>query len=102
MLALILAAGLSTPPAVERGQVTFRPTAQESDVPERFRLPAATFAFETERRLVTSTYSVSAVRFPSPVVSPDPENNTVHAEYFRPTAVKHGARRVPAVVVLHI
>ena len=35
---------------------------------------------------------------PSPVASPDPENNTVHAEYFRPEA----AGRRPAVVVLHI
>ena len=101
MLALVLAAGLTTPPVVERGDAKFRPTAQEPDVPERFRLPAATFAFEMERRLVTPSYTVSAVRFPSPVVSPDPENNTVHAEYFRPNGARPGVR-IPAVVVLHI
>jgi cephalosporin-C deacetylase-like acetyl esterase len=36
--------------------------------------------------------------FPSPVVTPHPENNTVHCEYFRPvTPGKH-----PAVIALHI
>ena len=44
------------------------------------------------------SYTVAAVRFPSPIVTPDPENNTVHAEYFRPV----GPGRRPAVVVLHI
>jgi dienelactone hydrolase len=86
--------------AVARGEATFRPTAQEGQVPELFRLPAASFAFETEPRLETPGYTVLALRFPSPIVTPDPENNTVHAEYFRP---KGGdARRRPAVVVLHI
>jgi dienelactone hydrolase len=83
-----------------RGEAVFRPTPDEARVPERFRLSEAVFPFETEPRLETTGYSVLAVRFPSPVVTPDPENNTVHAEYFRP----HGpeGRRRPAVVVLHI
>ena len=38
------------------------------------------------------------LRFPSPIVTPDEANNTVHGEYFRP---KGGGKR-PAVVVLHI
>ncbi|MFO0961241.1 MAG: alpha/beta hydrolase, partial [Isosphaeraceae bacterium] len=43
---------------------------------------------------------VLTVRFPSPVESPDPENNIVHAELFEPTnpTPKGGA----GVVVLHI
>ncbi|MDB5351580.1 MAG: dienelactone hydrolase-like enzyme [Planctomycetota bacterium] len=83
---------------IERGEVTFRPTEAEAKVPERFRLSEAKFGFEIEERRTTPRYSVSAIRFPSPVVTPDPENNTVHAEYFRPT----GEGKRAAVVVLHI
>ena len=87
--------------AVERGEADFRPTAAEPEVPEVFRMGAAVFPFEMEERLETPGYSVFAVRFPSPVVTPDVENNTVHAEYFRPNGSKTDRRR-PAVVVLHI
>src|SRR5436305_3470309 len=51
-----------------------------------------------ERIRSEDAYTVSAVRCASPITSPGPENNTVHAEYFRPAV---GGRR-PAVVVLHI
>src|SRR3954469_7114893 len=86
--------------AIERGEVAFRPTASEADVPERFRLPPAIFGYELEPLRTERSYTVSAVRFPSPVVSPDPVNNTVHAEYFRPKGME--PRRRPAVIVLHI
>src|ERR1700712_4034569 len=46
----------------------------------------------------TPNYRVSRLRFPSPIVTPAEANNTVHGEYFRPTA----AGKRPAVVVLHI
>ena len=36
--------------------------------------------------------------FPSPVVTPHANNNTVHCEYFRPLA----AGKHPGVIVLHI
>ena len=97
MHGLILVALLASG-AIERGEVAFRPTAAEAAVPERFRLEAADFGFEMEPLRTTERYTVAAVRFPSPVVTPDPENNTVHAEYFRPV----GPGRRPAVVVLHI
>jgi dienelactone hydrolase len=80
------------------GEARFVPTDAEARVPERFRLEASTFAYETEELRRAGGYTVHAVRFPSPVVTPDPENNTVHAEYFRPD----GPGRRPAVVVLHI
>ncbi len=92
ILALILVAG------VERGEITFRPHKDEANVPSLFRLTEATFPFEIEERRSTPKYTVAALRFPSPVVTPDPENNTVHAEYFRPTS---GGKH-PAVIVLHI
>jgi dienelactone hydrolase len=83
---------------VEKGEVTFRPTPAESTVPELFRLPSATFGFELEPVRDTPNYSVAKLQFPSPIVTPDPPNNTVHCEYFRPK----GPGKRPAVVVLHI
>jgi dienelactone hydrolase len=94
-LVALLICGAAPP---ERGEISFQPTAIEAAVPERFRLAAAVFDFELESLRMTPNYTVAAVRFPSPIVTIDPENNTVHAEYFRPNA--QGRR--PAVVVLHI
>jgi hypothetical protein len=65
---------------VERGEASFQPTAAEADVPERFRLAPAVFAYELEPLRTDGSTTVAAVRFPSPLVSPDPVNNTVHAE----------------------
>jgi len=98
MLGLIVCAALAGLPAEEVGRVDFKPGAEESNVPERFRLAPASFDFRMTPRLDTPAYSVWSVQFPSPIVTPDVENNTVHAEYFRP---KTPGRR-PAVVVLHI
>lgn len=95
MLATLLATTIAALPPIERGVATFVPTAAEPDVPELFRLGPATFAWEREP---IRPPDVDAVRFASPVVTPDVENNTVHAEYFKPKA----AGRRPAVVVLHI
>jgi dienelactone hydrolase len=83
----------------ETGQVVFRPTPRESSVPELFRLEKGPFRFELEPVLAAPRYRVGRLRFPSPIVTPDPENNVVHAEYFEP--VGFPGRR-PAVVVLHI
>lgn len=91
---------IATDPTV-RGEAAFVPTPAEAEVPERFRLPAATFTFEMSPRRTTPRYRVWAVRFPSPIETPDVENNTVHAEYFEPLA-DPGPRGRPAVVVLHI
>src|SRR5258707_15185683 len=94
-LPLILFALLPVP---EPGEVPFTPTAAEADVPAAFRMPESTFAFERQELRTTPGFTVSAIRFPSPVVTADVDNNTVHAEYFRPT--RPGKR--PAVIVLHI
>jgi dienelactone hydrolase len=85
--------------AVERGEVAFRPGPEESSVPERFRLEPAVFSYELIPVLSTPTYRVSRLSFPSPVTTPDPVNNVVHAEYFAPVGP---GRRRPAVIVLHI
>jgi dienelactone hydrolase len=96
LLLLSLAAGAGE---VERGQVTFRPGPGEASVPQRFRLEPAVFAYELTPVFVAPHYTVARLRFASPVDSPDPENNVVHAEYFAP--VEAGPKR-PAVIVLHI
>ena len=83
---------------IERGEVAFRATTDEASIPAQFRLDSATFRFELEPLRETAAYKVSALRFPSPIETPDLENNTVHAEYFQP---KVSGKR-PAVIVLHI
>jgi dienelactone hydrolase len=98
-IALLIMSLMVLPGAVERGEVSFRPGPEESSVPERFRLESANFRYELEPVLSTPNYTVSRLRFPSPITTPDPENNVVHAEYFAPTGV--GPKR-PAVIVLHI
>jgi dienelactone hydrolase len=74
-------------------------------VPERFRLEPAVFAYELEPLRDDDRYRVQALRFPSPIVSPDAVNNTVHAEYFVPRVPGSDPQnrpRRPAVIVLHI
>lgn len=103
MLSLWIAGVLAAAGGVESGLASFRISAAEAQVPEQFRLGPATYRYETEVRLTTANYDVAAVRFPSPVETPDPENNTVHAEYFRPKPRQGQAiRKGPGVVVLHI
>jgi dienelactone hydrolase len=98
LLSLAILFGTATPIVV--GRAEFRATAQEAQVPDLFRLPDAVFPYETESRGDAPGPTVLALRFPSPIVTPDPANNTVHAEYFPPAS--RGARKCPGVVVLHI
>lgn len=86
------------PPPGEVGRVTFRPTAAEVGVPGIYRMEAATFGYSLGEIRSVPGYAVSSLTFPSPVETAVVENNTVHAEYFRPA--RPGRR--PAVVVLHI
>ena len=71
-----------------------------SSIPERYRLEAHRFDYilEAQRDLPISGVEIFSLRFPSPVTSPFAENNTVHAEYYRPN--KPGP--FPCVVVLDI
>ncbi len=87
-------------PAPRTGEVHFTPVPDEEHVvPEPFQLAAQTFSFEqTAQPQWSGDVAVSTVTFPSPVHTPEPNNNTVHCEYFRPA--KPG--KYPACVVLHI
>lgn len=81
-------------------EIQFHPTPAEPRVPAIFQLPRSTFLVASAEIRRTPSHTVYAVRFPSPVVTPDESNNTVHAELFRPVAAS--TTRRPAVVVLHI
>ena len=72
----------------------------QKDIPERYRLAAHTFEWEmrVKKELPASKVVVYDVRFPSPVESKTPENNTVYAEYYRP----QGEGKFPCVIVLDI
>ena len=96
LLAALSAAAADAPLS---GTIDFTPGESEATVPERFRLEAARFAWQAVPVGADSkTVEVFDVTFPSPVVTPHKNNNTVHAEYYRPK--REGKR--PAVLVLHI
>ena len=95
---LLLFSSVAAAP-VERGEVAFNPSPREASVPAPFRLEPARFAYELTPIVSTPRYNVSKLTFPSPVESPDPVNNVVHAEFFEPVGFP-GKR--PAAVVLHI
>ena len=100
MIALpFCAAVLADERVVDRGTVHFVPTAAESEIAARFQLKEHTFEWQAVRmRTVTDHLEVWDVTFPSPIVTPQAANNTVHCEYFQPRCP--GKR--PAVIVLHI
>jgi dienelactone hydrolase len=81
------------------GTATFKPVTDEQALPAAFRLAPHTFEFQVEPQATRSAVmTVSKITFPSPVVTPQENNNTVHCEYFSPT--KPGKK--PGVIVLHI
>lgn len=88
------------PAAVEQGRVDFRPLENSGTTPERYRLAAHSFTYELKltRRLPACGVTIGHLCFPSPVTSATPENNTVHAEYYRP----EGAGPFPGVIILDI
>jgi dienelactone hydrolase len=99
VLGLPAAAGPGEAP-IEKGTVHFRPIGDQHEVPEGYRLDEHTFPYEMSRKYVLpiSGIEVFRVRFPSPVTTPHPENNTVHAEYYRPRS----QGPFPCVIVLDI
>jgi dienelactone hydrolase len=84
--------------APQKGVVHFRPVGDQANVPAHFRLEEHRFDYEMESKTDLPGVEVFRVRFPSPVASPHPENNTVHAEYYRPA----GKGPFPGVIVLDI
>jgi dienelactone hydrolase len=85
---------------IEHGTVSFQPPADESAIPTRYRLAAFQFSYDLTGKhvLPASNIEVYHLTFPSPVKSPSPENNMVHADYYRPP----GPGPFPCVIVLDI
>jgi dienelactone hydrolase len=90
------AAGRLAPPAT-RGVVHFS-AADESIVPEPYRLADHDFPYELRFVREVLGTRMHRLTFPSPVESPDVENNTVYAEYHWP----RGDGPFPATIVLDI
>jgi dienelactone hydrolase len=84
----------------ETGVVRFQPADDQKNIPGRYRLEPHSFPYEMKlvRTLPAAGVEIEDVRFPSPVCSPAPENNTVYAEYYRPLR----GRKLPGVIVLDI
>ncbi len=84
----------------QTGTIKFAPQGDQSNIPARYRLDAHEFAWEMSPKADWPIIGVEMleVRFPSPVTTKFPENNTVHAEYYRPKKVGP----FPAVIVLDI
>ncbi len=100
-LTFVCLAAWASKSEVHHGTAEFSISPAEREVPELYRLESAKFEYEMELIHEARSYKVHSVRFLSPLVSPDPENNTVHAEYFEPESKQPAVKR-PGVVVLHI
>src|SRR5262249_39425049 len=87
-------------PAVEKGAVRVAPPADPATIPARYRLAACEFPYELThtRTLPGSGIDLYHLTFPSPLPGGCRENNTVHAEYYRP----RGPGPFPCVIVLDI
>ncbi|HVJ80103.1 MAG TPA: alpha/beta hydrolase family protein, partial [Planctomycetia bacterium] len=97
LVALML--GFADPAATTvRGKVTPPARADDEALPSPFRLDQAPFEFERVPLAGGNGLELANVRFPSPLTTPHPENNTVYGELFRPRGVK----RPPCAIVLHI
>ncbi len=84
----------------ENGKFTFTPIDDQKHTPKRYQLASGEYRYEMEkkRELPAIGVSIHHLTFPSPVKTSTVENNTVHAEYYRPT----GKGPHPAVIVLDI
>lgn len=92
---------VASEPTVIRGEVAYKPAADEAGIPERFRLAEHSFRYQAQSLGIGSpTLEVWDVTFPSPVKSPHERNNTVHCEFYEPRG--EAQAKAPAVIVLHI
>lgn len=100
MLALLLSMCVpSAEPVAESGRFDFSPAPGEDSIPAMYRLGARRHEFRLEPpKPAEPTHTTQALTFDSPVASPFPENNTVHAVYYRP----RGPGPFPTTIVLDI
>jgi len=99
-LSLVVIITVAPMARAQSGTVKFAPQDDQSKIPARYRLEPHEFNWVMTPKAdwPISGVEMFEVRFPSPVTTKYPENNTVHAEYFRPKK----AGPFPAVIVLDI
>ena len=87
-------------PRDETGVVRFSPRPDRANIPANYRLTEHEFSYalKKHKEYPCCGLDVFHLEFPSPMKTATPENNTVHAEYYRP----HGEGPFPAVIVLDI
>lgn len=85
---------------LEKGTFQVRPSVEQKGVPPRFRIDERVVPYEMDLKTTMPAIGVNVyrLRYPSPVKSSTPENNTVHAEYYVP----QGKGPFPGVIVLDI
>ena len=101
LVPLVLATPLlADPKPTQTGKVTFKAVDDQACVAECYRLAPTEFAYQLKpkRELVVSGIDIYDLTFPSPVKTKYAENNTVHAEYYRPK----GKGPFPGVIILDI
>src|SRR5437660_12326883 len=103
LAALALTALIAAPPtarADESGIFKFTPVGDQANVPDRYRLAERTSEYQLKLKFDPpgGAAAVHHLTFPSPVTTPHAENNTVHADYYRPK----GPGPFPGVIVLDI
>ena len=98
VVALSLLAACADPVA-ESGRFDFSPAAGEESIPPMYQLAARRHEFRLEApKSPEPTHTTQALTFDSPIASPFPENNIVHAVYYRPK----GSGPFPTTIVLDI
>jgi len=97
-LSLVLCVAVLAQGAEKSSGVCQPNRANESDIPEYYRISGDSFNWVREPFGGGNGLDRFNVRFPSPLVTQTPENNTVYGELFRPA----GTAKVPCVIVLHI
>lgn len=92
------AAGEAAP--TEKGTVRFQLDGDQSKIPQRYQLEPHSFDYvlSLKKSITASNVDIYTLQFPSPVETKCKENNTVHAEYYRP----RGKGPFPCVIVLDI
>lgn len=83
-----------------KGTFVFTPKGDQSKIPAVYQLGEKQFEFKMllKDRKENLGVLVHEVTFPSPYVSPHPENNTIWCEFYQPIGLQKG----PGVVILDI
>ena len=86
-------------PTAEAGSFAFSSADNEQQIPPMYRMESKRFSYNLSASAQPEPgFTTQTLRFPSPIDSPFPENNIVHAVYYRPI----GKGPFPTTIVLDI